>query len=85
VTAVITAEGENVNTAFAKEAGNAPATTTGNQPKAAHKARVAKPGAARCAQEGSVASFGTEQEFSGKTRSPEPYAATSKSSAMAEP
>jgi outer membrane biosynthesis protein TonB len=45
VTAVITAERENMNTSIAEETGTAQAPATGEKPKAAKKARVAPQGA----------------------------------------
>jgi hypothetical protein len=45
VSAVITAERENMNTPIAAEAGTSPALGTGEKPKATKKARVAPAGA----------------------------------------
>jgi hypothetical protein len=42
VTAVITAQGDNMNTSIAEETGTAQATATGDQPKPNKKARVAR-------------------------------------------
>jgi Protein of unknown function (DUF3489) len=45
VTAVITAQGENMNTSIADETGTGSATATGEKPKATKKGRVAPQGA----------------------------------------
>ena len=45
VTAMITAERENMNTSIAEETGTAQAPATGEKPKATKKARVAPQGA----------------------------------------
>jgi hypothetical protein len=67
VTAVITAQGENMNTSIAEETGTSPAPAAGEKPKATKKARVAPQGARVAKKHGKSAKKATPAKKAPKT------------------